>query len=167
MLKTSILRAGLGALALLFVATSWAAGGHGHGGGAQGPITDTRELTKDEATIQAVLDKYAKAMEQKSVELMEQAVIPGDFSTIESGYPNWTWEDFRDNHLSKELEVFKDIDYTIELLLGEIQGDIGFAIYKYTAAGKLIGKDGKPDIPMSVSGLATAILEKTDLKGTV
>ena len=87
---------------IMAIATSAAATAdveHGHGSAARGPISEYRELTQAEQTIQAVLDNYSRAMEKKSVELMEQAVIPGDFSTIESGYPNWTWEDFRDNHL--------------------------------------------------------------------
>ena len=129
---------------------------HGHGGAALGPISEYRELTQTEQTIQAVLDHYSRAMEQKSVELMEQAVIPGDFSTIESGYPNWTWEDFRDNHLLVEMDTFTDVDYTIELISGEFQGSLGFAIYRYTAAGKVQEKT------VSISGLGTAILENTD-----
>ena len=129
---------------------------HGHGGAALGPISEYRELTQTEQTIQAVLDNYSRAMEQKSVELMEQAVIPGDFSTIESGYPNWTWEDFRDNHLLVEMDTFTDVDYTIELISGEFQGSLGFAIYRYTAAGKVQEKT------VSISGLGTAILENTD-----
>jgi len=132
-----------------------AAGGHS-GGAAQGPITDHRELTGDETAIQGVLNTYAEAMEQKSVELMERAVIPGDFSTIESGYPNWTWEDFRDNHLLVEMDTFSEVDYDIKLISGEFQGDLGFAIYQYTASGKV------QDKVVSVSGLGTAILETTD-----
>jgi len=134
-----------------------AAGGHGgHAGTTTGPIIDSRELTEDEATIQAVIDTYAQAMEQKSVEIMEQAVIPGDFSTIESGYPNWTWEDFRDNHLLVEMDTFTDVSYTIKLISGELQGSLGFAVYTYTAAGKVQGKS------VSITGLGTAILEETD-----
>lgn len=133
-------------------------GGHAHAAGdmAKGPISAYRELTPDEATIQAVLDTYGSAMEQKSIELMEQAVIPGDFSTIESGYPNWTWEDFRDNHLLVEMDAFTDVDYDIGLILGEFQGSLGFAIYRYTASGMAQGRQ------VSISGLGTAILEQTD-----
>ena len=87
---------------------------------------------------------------------MEQAVIPDDFSTIESGYPNWTWEDFRDNHLLVEMDAFSDVNYTIKLITGELQGSLGFAIYQYTASGKMQEK------MMSISGLGTAVLEKTN-----
>jgi len=138
---------------------SMAAGDHTHDHDtdmSKGPIRDYRQLTNDEATIQTVLDKYAQAMEQKSVDIMEQAVIPGDFSTIESGYPNWTWEDFRDNHLLAEMEAFTDVNYDIALILGEFQGSLGFAVYKYTASGKVQGN------AVGISGLGTAILEKTD-----
>ncbi len=121
----------------------------------RGPIAEYRALTADELSIQAVLDTYAAAMEQRSVELMEQAVIPGDFSTIESGYPNWTWEDFRDNHLAMEMQQFTDVNYDMQLILGEFQGSLGFAIYRYTASGKVQGN------PVSISGLGTAILEDT------
>jgi hypothetical protein len=141
---------------LLGCTNTWAAGEHGHGSSAQGPIADSRELTEDEAAIQAVLDTYAQAMATKSVETMEQAIIPGDFSTIESGYPNWTWEDFRDNHLLVEMDTFTDVSYDIRLILGEFQGSLGFAVYEYTAAGKIQGN------AVSVSGLGTAILEETD-----
>ncbi len=136
-------------------ALSGAVGEH-TGGPIEKPIREYRELSADEATIQAVLDRYGDAMEQKSVELMEQAVIPGDFSTIESGYPNWTWEDFRDNHLLLEMDAFTDVNYDIALIGGEFQGSLGFAVYKYTASGKAQGT------PVSISGLGTAILEKTE-----
>ena len=146
--------------ALIVNATAvFAAGGHGHGGGSStnvGPIADYRELTADEKSIQAVLDTYAQAMEQKSVEIMEQAIVPNDFSTIESGYPNWTWEDFRDNHLLVEMDTFTDVSYEINLISGELQATLGFAVYKYTASGKV------QDKPVSISGLGTAILEATD-----
>jgi len=143
-------------LPILIAANSWAAGDHGHDGAAKGPISDYRELTADEAAIQGVLDKYATAMENKSVELMETAVIPGDFSTVESGYPNWTWEDFRDNHLLVEMDTFTDVNYDIKLITGEFQGSLGFGIYQYTASGKVQGN------PVSISGLGTAILEQTE-----
>lgn len=132
-------------------------GGHAHADSdmSKGRIASYRELNADEATIQGVLDTYARAMEQRSVEIMEQALIPGDFSTIESGYANWTWEDFRDNHLLVEMEAFRDIDYDIGLIVGEFQGSLGFAIFDYTAAGDMQGRR------VSVSGLGTAVLEQT------
>ena len=135
------------------------ADGHGHAHDedlSKGAISSYRDLSPDEVKIQAVLDTYARAMEEKSVAIMEQAVIPGDFSTIESGYPNWTWEDFRDNHLKVEMEQFTDVDYEMGLILGEFQGSLGFAIFNYTASGKVAGN------PVSISGLGTAILEETD-----
>ena len=144
---------------LMTTSVALAAGGHGHGGSASGqagPINDYRTLTAEERIIQDVLDLYATAMEEKSVEVMETAIIPGDFSTIESGYPNWTWEDFRDNHLLVEMETFTDVNYEIELITGELQGSLGFAIYQYTASGKM------QDKAVSISGLGTAILEQTD-----
>jgi len=130
--------------------------GHAHSDLSQGPIRDYRELTADEATIQAVLDTYGRAMEQRSVEIMENAVIPGDFSTIESGYANWSWEDFRDNHLAVEMDAFTDVNYDMALILGEFQGSLGFALYRYTASGKVAGRE------TGITGLGTAILEATD-----
>ena len=144
---------------LLAISSVNAAGSHASGAASssmKGPIADYRELSVDEAAIQALLDVYGSAMESKSVELMEQAIIPGDFSTIESGYPNWTWEDFRDNHLLVEMEMFTDVSYEIRLIAGEVQGTLGFAVYQYTAAGKVQEK------AVSVSGLGTAIMEQTD-----
>jgi hypothetical protein len=144
---------------LIFISGSVsAASDHGHGkaSGKVGPIVEYRQLTKDETAIQLVLDTYAQAMEQKSVAIMEQAIIPDDFSTIESGYPNWTWADFRDNHLLVEMDTFTDVDYDIKLITGEFQGTLGFAVYQYTASGKV------QDKAVSISGLGTAILEQTD-----
>jgi hypothetical protein len=130
--------------------------GHAHSDLGRGPIRDYRELTAAEQTIQAVLDTYGRAMEQRSVEIMEQAVIPGDFSTIESGYPNWSWEDFRDNHLKIEMASVSDVSYDIALILGEFQGSLGFAIFRYTAGGTVQGRK------TGITGLGTAILEDTD-----
>jgi hypothetical protein len=144
---------------LIFISGSlFAAGDHGRGKASDkvGPIVEYRQLTEDEKVIQSVLDTYAQAMEQKSVALMEQAIIPDDFSTIESGYPNWTWADFRDNHLLVEMDTFTDVDYDIKLITGEFQGTLGFAVYQYTASGKV------QDKAVSISGLGTAILEQTD-----
>lgn len=139
---------------LILPGRALAAGDHAHDEDlSKGPISSYRDLTADEATIQAVLDTYGRAMELRSIETMEQAVIPGNFSTIESGYPNWTWEDFRDNHLAVEMAQFTDVDYDMGLILGEFQGELGFAIFKYTASGKAGGN------PVSISGLGTAILE--------
>jgi hypothetical protein len=132
-----------------------AAGGHAHNDMTKA-IKEYRELTPTEQAVQAVLDTYGRAMEEKSVEIMEQAVIPGDFSTIESGYPNWTWEDFRDNHLAVEIQMFEDVDYQIDLIVGETQGSLGFAVFRYTAAGKAQGKS------ISISGLGTAVIEETE-----
>ena len=152
-------RIAISCLLFLFAGSTLAAGGHGHGGstsGTAGPIVEYRELSAEEAIIQDVLDTYARAMEKKSVEVMEEAIIPGDFSTIESGYPNWTWEDFRDNHLLVEMDTFTDVNYEIQLISGEFSGSLGFAIYQYTASGKM------QDKAVSISGLGTAILEQTD-----
>ncbi|HJP03602.1 MAG: nuclear transport factor 2 family protein [Gammaproteobacteria bacterium] len=132
------------------------AGEHAATDPGKGPISDYRELTANETTIQAVLDTYGRAMEQKSVEIMEQAIIPNDFSTVESGYPNWTWEDFRDNHLLLEMDAFTDISYSLQLISGELQDSLGFGVYRYTASGKMQGQAA------SISGLGTAILELTD-----
>ena len=155
MARLALLTSGL----LIATNVALAAGDHGPGGSASGqagPITDYRTLTAEERVIQDVLDLYATAMEEKSVEIMETAIIPGDFSTIESGYPNWTWEDFRDNHLLVEMGTFTDVNYEIELISGEFSGSLGFAIYHYTASGKMQGN------AVSISGLGTAILEQTD-----
>jgi hypothetical protein len=140
--------------ALLFSLNVLAAGDHAHNDLSKA-IKDYRELTPMEQTVQAVLDTYAQAMEEKSVVLMEQAVIVGDFSTIESGYPNWTWEDFRDNHLAAEMQTFGDVDYRIDLISGETQDSLGFAVFRYTAAGTAHGKT------VSISGLGTAVIEAT------
>ncbi|MGI9290636.1 MAG: YybH family protein [Gammaproteobacteria bacterium] len=142
-------------LSLLLPLTSFAVGKHSDIDMTQ-VIKDYRELNETEQAVQSVLDTYARAMEEKSIEVMEQAVIVGDFSTIESGYANWTWEDFRDNHLAVEIETFGDVDYQIDLVVGETQGSLGFALFKYTASGKVHGKT------VSISGLGTAVLEETD-----
>lgn len=118
------------------------------------PIKNTRALTDDEQTVQDLLTLYAEAFEEKSFEKAELAVIPGDFTIIESGYPNWEWDDFRDNHFLAEMKDFTDIDYQIDLIAGELNGDSGFAIYQYTARGKFRGT------PTGISGFGTAIIER-------
>ena len=129
---------------------------HTHGDATRGPIRTYRALTADETAIQQVLDTYSRAMSEGSVEVMAQAVIAGDFSTIESGYPNWSWEDFRDSHLLAEFQMFSEVSYKIELIVGELQGELGFAVFSYTASGSFNGKAS------SISGLGTAVLELTE-----
>jgi hypothetical protein len=148
--------AGHFALLLLgFSATTFASGDHAHNDMTK-TIQEYRELTETEQMVQGVMDTYARAMAEGSIEIMEQAIIPGDFSTIESGYPNWTWESFRDTHLAEEFKVFSEATYDIDLIVGETQGSLGFAVFRYTAAGKVQGNT------VSISGLGTAILEATD-----
>jgi len=139
-----------------FATTLFASGASHTGLPPKDPIKNSRALTEDEQIIQDLLDLYGEAMEEKSLEKAERAVIPDDFIIIESGYPNWEWADFRDNHLLVEMEDFSEIDYQMDLITGEFQGSMGFAIYSYTASGKFRGT------PTSISGFATAILEKHD-----
>jgi len=144
------------ALVLLIPGAVLASGASHTGLPPKEPIIESRPLTPEEQTIQDLLTLYAEAFAEKSLEKAERAVIPGDFYIIESGYPNWEWEDFRDNHFLVEMEDFSDIEYQIDLIVGETQGTLGFAIYKYTAAGKFRGT------PTSISGYGTAVLELLD-----
>ena len=137
------------------ISTALAAGSHTNAEPAK-PIAQQRALTPDEQSIQNLLNLWAKAMETRSVDSASKVVLPDDFSVIESGYANWTWQDYRDNHLGIELDAFKDISYTIELLSGEFQGNLGFAIYRFTATGIIVASNKT----MTTSGLATAVLEK-------
>jgi len=118
------------------------------------PIKNTRALTPDEQVVQDLLNLYAEAFKEKSLEKAEMAVIPGDFTIIESGYPNWEWDDFRDNHFLAEMKDFSDIEYQIDLITGELNEELGFAVYQYKAGGKFRGT------PTSIAGFGTAIIEK-------
>jgi len=142
------------AVCAAFVSQAVFASGASHTGlPPKEPIKNTRALTAEEQQIQDLLTLYGEAFEQKSLEKAERAVIPGDFYIIESGYPNWEWEDFRDNHFLAEMKDFTDIDYQIDLMVGETQGTLGFAIYQYTASGKFRGT------PTGITGFGTAVLE--------
>jgi hypothetical protein len=151
-------RLGLIYASLVSFTSAHGAGDHQTDGIARVPIQDYRGLTPDETTIQTTLDTYGRAMEEKSLEIMAQVVIPEDFSTIESGYPNWSWDDFRDNHLLVEMDSFTDIQYSLSLIASELDQSLGFAIYKYTATGNMQGKS------LSITGLGTAILERSSNK---
>ena len=105
----SVVSAALASICTLTGRAALAAGNHAETDMTQ-VIKDYRELNATVQMVQSVLDTYSRAMEERSVEIMEQAVIVDDFSTIESGYPNWTWADFRDNHLAVEMQAFKDVD---------------------------------------------------------
>ncbi len=150
----SLFTALLAMACLTLGSTAFAAGNHDHD--MSKAIKEYRELNETEQSIQGVLNKYAQAMEERSVEVMESAVIPGDFSTIESGYPNWTWESFRDTHLAAEFKMFSDSSYVIDLIVGETQGSLGFAVFRYKASGSAHGRT------VSISGLGTAVMEETD-----
>ena len=103
-----------------------------------------------------MLDAYAEALEARSLDQAEKSVQADGFTTIESGYANWTWEDFKNSHLGVELEAFSDIDYDMDLISGKMQGQMGYAIYQFSAAGKMNGE------ARSTTGYGTAILEQTD-----
>ena len=56
--------------------------------------------------ILTLLDRYREAMEARSTEKLAAVVAP-DLVVLEGTYKNVGWEDYRDNHIGKEMQDWK------------------------------------------------------------
>ena len=110
----------------------------------------------DEATaVQDVLLKSASGFEQKDLALLSQVWANDDSLTVyESGYANYGWTDYRDNHLVPEMNELKNTSFKLADVHMHVSGQTAWATFKYSISADL------PDRHVDGGGLGTAILEK-------
>jgi len=111
--------------------------------------------TNDIKVVTDVLNREAAAVEKGDLATLDKLWV-NDSSVIvfESGYANYGWEDYRNNHLAPELKEFKNTKYAFSDMKVKTSGTLAFATLKYTISGDDNGKH------FEGSGLATAVFEK-------
>ena len=62
--------------------------------------------TVSDDPILTLLDRYREAMEARSIEKLAAVVAP-DLVVLEGTYKNVGWDDYRDNHIGKEMQEWK------------------------------------------------------------
>jgi hypothetical protein len=129
------------------------AGEHG-GESTPAPIAARRQLSADEKTIQALLERFADAQKQKSLELL-RAAITKDFVLIQPGGGAWSREYYEGAQFRHVVEAFSNLRYDTHLIRGALGAKTGYGVFSYDFAGKM------HDRPVEAHGLLTAALVLT------
>jgi hypothetical protein len=104
-----------------------------------------------------VLDRYAQATVERNLPEIERCFITNDdFLIVESSYPNFGWNDFKQNHLRPEFEEIEDIRYEANVIQAFATSELACAVFKYQASG--VNQDNR----RTMEGLGTAVLVPTD-----
>lgn len=116
-------------------------------------LGDKGELTGEARAIQDVLDRYSRAtMAHDLPEIESCFVTTNEFVIVESSYPNFGWDDFKQNHLLPELAGVEDIEYGADAIQVHVTDQLAYAVFKYRAAGSREGQR------RTFEGLGTAVL---------
>lgn len=108
---------------------------------------------KDEAGVGDRLAGFYEALTNEDISRIENFVVTGEhFTMFEGKLANWGWTDYRDNHLSGELDDLAKVEINVEIKNMEIDGDLAFVSYLFAISPK-----GNPDQNYG-SGRATAVL---------
>ena len=118
---------------------------------------DVSAQTDEVKAVTDVLTKEAAAVEKGDLAALEKLWANDEsVSVFESGYANYGWTDYRNNHLAPELKEFKNTKYAFSDLKVKIDGKTAWATFKYTIAADVGARR------IDSAGLATAVLEKRD-----
>ena len=111
----------------------------------------------DESSVRDVLMQNAAAFERGDMTALTRLWANDEKVTVfESGYANYGWADYRDNHLKPEMAEMKNTKYVLSDIKPGISGNTAWATFKFT-----ISADVK-DRHVEGSGLGTAVLEKRE-----
>ena len=117
-------------------------------------LREQGELSPLAEAVDGVLQAYADGMAARDLEAVSRHFVNAeDFAAFESGYQNFGWTDYRDNHLAAEFQQF-DVPIRFEIRLLRVAGseDMAYAAYAYRARAQL------PDGEVGLDGLGTAVL---------
>lgn len=114
------------------------------------------QVNDEEGVRRALLDNAA-GFERNDLATLNKVWAQDESVTVfESGYANYGWTDYRDNHLKPEMAEMKNVKYTLTDIKPRITGNTAWTTFKYT-----ISADVKERHVEGV-GLGTAVLEKRD-----
>ena len=114
------------------------------------------QVNDEEGVRRALLDN-ATGFERNDLAALNKVWAQDESVTVfESGYANYGWADYRDNHLKPEMAEMKNVKYTLIDIKPHITGSTAWATFKYA-----ISADVKERHVEGV-GLGTAVLEKRD-----
>lgn len=117
--------------------------------------------TNDEAAVRDVLLRSASSFAKNDLAEATKVWVNDESLTIfESGYANYGWADYRDNHLVPEMGEMKSTKYEFSDLKIHLAGKTAWATLKYAIAGDVL-ENGKTR-HVDGGGLGTAILEKRE-----
>ena len=119
----------------------------------------TSALAEDapEAAVAAVLDREAAAFAKGDMAGVAACWETEPTSSVfESGYANWGWADYRDNHLGKELAAMKVEKHERKNLHVVSTGDMALALFEFHLKATYEGRT------FDVTGLETAVLRRRD-----
>lgn len=118
-------------------------------------VSNALAQTAGETAVRDVLSRHSAAVEKGDLAALDKIWAGDNTVTIfENGSANYSWKDYRDNHLAPELKNFSNTKYTLSDVKVKTDGKTAWATFKYTLTAD--AKERKVD----VSGLGTAILEK-------
>lgn len=102
--------------------------------------TDDKKV-RDKSEIRNVLTAYHKALTTGDMKLVASYVVADErFVMIEGKHTNWGWADYRDNHLTPELEGLSKVDFRLDFkalyISGHISGDMAYSSFIYYISPK-------------------------------
>ncbi len=106
----------------------------------------------------AVLERYAEAIRNEDLDAMEAETLGHTrFTIIEGRGANWSWTEYREDHLTPEFESerFHIEDYQISDVRPYEGTDLGYALFEFAITGTLDGE------PYEREGRGTAVFEET------
>ncbi|MDJ0927728.1 MAG: nuclear transport factor 2 family protein [Gammaproteobacteria bacterium] len=120
-------------------------------------LADKGDLSGAAKDIQDILDRYSQGTVNHDLKAIENCfVLTDDFVIVESSYPNFGWNDFKQNHLLPELEGVEGVEYRADVVQAYATDQLAYAIFKYKAAGSRGGER------RTFEGLGTCVLIPTD-----
>lgn len=79
-----------------------------------------------------VLEKYAAAVQSGEISEIEKYVITSDgFSSLEGAFLDIGWQNYR-KHLTDELPLFSDTNYSLSNVRPYVRGDLAYATMDYS-----------------------------------
>ncbi len=125
------------------------------------PISDmpvlgpAESLSGVQKELQELLDRYSKGIENAELSEVEACMrTDEEFLIVESTYPNYGWDDYYQNHLSLELGMIDEVEYSAELVHAYGNDNLSYGVFTYRAAGS---RDGNR---RSVEGMGTLVAER-------